>query len=232
VPTGGASRPSATVSAPRRRRRATRSPSEEASTGGARRPDEVGPDQLYARKLRSFDEPAFRWLTARCAVADHGATGVKGMRGMATRMRREQAKLYDTDFVRWTEEQAATLRARRFDGLDLENLAEEIESLGKRDRRRLKSRLTVLLMHLLKWGFQPEQRSGSWDSTIRTQRADIRQLLDDSPTLRREIPAVIAERYDMARRNAAAETGLPMATFPTDCPFAVDEILAEEWLPG
>jgi Domain of unknown function DUF29 len=150
---------------------------------------------------------------------------------MATKIGREQAKLYDTDFVRWTEEQAATLRARRFDGLDLENLAEEIESLGKRDRRRLKSRLTILLMHLLKWGFQPEQRSGTWDSTIRTQRADIRQLLDDSPSLRRETPGIITERYETARRNAAAETGLPLTAFPTECPFGVDEILAEEWLP-
>jgi hypothetical protein len=151
---------------------------------------------------------------------------------MATRIKRAQAKLYDADFVRWTEEQAATLRARRFAGLDLENLAEEIESLGKRDRRRLRSRLTVLLMHLLKWAYQPEQRSGSGDSTIRTQRSEVRQLLEDSPTLRREIPAIIAERYELARRNAAAETDLPSAQFPTGCPFAVAEILAEEWLPG
>jgi Domain of unknown function DUF29 len=150
---------------------------------------------------------------------------------MATRIRREHAKLYDTDFIRWTEEQAATLRAGRLDALDLENLAEEIESLGKRDRRRLKSRLTVLLMHLLKWVYQPEQRSGGWDSTIRTQRTDVRQLLEDSPSLRGEVPLIIAERYEIARRNAAAETGLPLARFPADCPFAVDDILAEEWLP-
>jgi Domain of unknown function DUF29 len=150
---------------------------------------------------------------------------------MATRIKREPAKLYDVDFVRWTEEQAATLRARRLDALDLTNLAEEIESLGKRDRRRLKSRLTVLLTDLLKWHRQPEQRSGSWDSTIRTRRTDVYQLLEDSPSLRREMPQMIAERYEIARRNAAAETGLPLATFPAVCPFAVDEILAEEWLP-
>ena len=150
---------------------------------------------------------------------------------MATKIRREQAKLYDTDFVRWTEEQAAALRGGRLDTLDFENLAEEIESSGKRDRRRLKFRLAVLAMHLLKWSHQPEGRSGSWESTIRTQRAEIRQLLDDSPNLRREIPAFIGERYETARRNAAADTDLPLATFPTECPFAVDEILAEEWLP-
>jgi hypothetical protein len=165
-------------------------------------------------------------------MADDPRTGTDGVRGVATKIKREQAELYDADFVRWTEEQAARLRDGRFDVLDLENLAEEIESLGKRDRRRLKSRLTVLLMHLLKWAYQPEQRSGSWDSTIRTQRADVRQLLEDSPTLRREVPAIIAERYEMARRNAAAETGLPLAKFPTDCPFAVAKVLAEEWLPA
>ena len=68
-------------------------------------------------------------------------------------------------------------------------------------------------------------------STIRTQRAEIRQLLDDSPNLRRELPDFLGERYEMARRNAAAETGLPLATFPTESPFALDQILAEEWLP-
>ncbi|MGH6898114.1 MAG: DUF29 domain-containing protein [Geminicoccaceae bacterium] len=151
---------------------------------------------------------------------------------MATRIRREQTELYDADFVRWTEQQAAASRAGRVEALDLENLAEEIESLGKRDRRRLKSRLTVLIMHLLKWSYQPGRRSGAWESTIRTQRAEVRQVLDDSPTLRREVPGVIDERYEMARRNAAAETGLPLTRFPTDCPFTVDEILAEEWLPS
>ncbi|MGH6944885.1 MAG: DUF29 domain-containing protein [Geminicoccaceae bacterium] len=150
---------------------------------------------------------------------------------MATKLRHEAAKLYESDFVRWTEEQAAALRAGRIDVLDLENLAEEIESLGKKDRRRLKSRLTVLVMHLLKWAHQPDQRSGSWESTIRTQRGELRQLLEDSPSLRRELGAAVKERYDMARRNAAAETGLPLGKFPVTCPFAVDEILAEEWLP-
>jgi hypothetical protein len=149
----------------------------------------------------------------------------------ASKVRRERTKLYDADFVRWTEEQAAALRAGRLDALDLENLAEEIESLGKRDRRKLKFRLTVLIMHLLKWAYQPDQRSGSWESTVRTQRAEIRQLLDDSPGLRRDVPDILAQKYDLARRNAAAETGLSLAIFPAACPFAVDEILAEEWLP-
>jgi Domain of unknown function DUF29 len=150
---------------------------------------------------------------------------------MATKVRREASELYDTDFVRWTEEQAMALRKGQFGALDLENLAEEIDSLGRMDHRRLKSHFTVLLRHLLKWRHQADQRSGSLDSTIRTQRAEILQLLVDSPSLRRDAPAYVRERYDMARRNAAAEKALPLATFPADCPFAVDEILTEEWLP-
>lgn len=86
-------------------------------------------------------------------------------------------------------------------------------------------------MHLLKWRYESDRRSGSWESTIRTQRAEILQLLDDSPSLSRDMPAYVQARYEMARRNAAAETDLPLATCPENCPFAVDEILAEEWLP-
>ena len=150
---------------------------------------------------------------------------------MATKIRQGAAQLYDRDFVRWTEEQASAMRDGRLEAMDLDNLAEEIESLGKRDRRRLKSRLTILIVHLLKWRWQPDHRSGSWESTIRTQRDDIQQLLDDSPSLRRDVAAFTRERYVMARRNAAAETGLPLDMFPENCPFAVDEILSEEWLP-
>jgi hypothetical protein len=86
-------------------------------------------------------------------------------------------------------------------------------------------------MHLLKWGCQPRRRRGGWESTIRSQRAEIQELLDDSPSLRQEVPGIVAGRYDLARRNAAAETGLPLATFPEECRFSVDQVLAEEWLP-
>src|SRR5690242_15979423 len=109
--------------------------------------------------------------------------------------------LYDEDFVIWTERQATLLR-RRAAGelvndveLDWGNLAAEIEALGGNTRRELRSRLTRLLHHLLKWHFQPELRCRSWRSTIRTQRQEIEDLLADNPSLRPKLPEVLAVAY-------------------------------------
>jgi hypothetical protein len=101
--------------------------------------------------------------------------------------------------------------------------------LGRKDRRELESRLTVLVMHLLKWRYQPDQRGGSWDSTIRTQRREIQKLLHDSPSLRSAVAEAIEGSYDTARRNASAEAGLD--ALPATCPFELEQILADEWLP-
>ena len=150
---------------------------------------------------------------------------------MATRIKARTGKLYETDFFLWTKEQAAALRAGRLDALDRDNLAEEVESLGRKDRRELESRLTVLVMHLLKWRYQPAERGGSWDSTIRTQRREIHKLLHDSPSLRPALTEALAEGYDTARRNASAETLLALDALPATCPFALEQVLADEWLP-
>jgi hypothetical protein len=131
----------------------------------------------------------------------------------------------------WTQEQAALLRAHALDGLDWENLAEEIESMGGRDRRELESRLTVVLLHLLEWQAQPALRSKSWRSTLRTQRREIRRLLKESPSLRREVPDLMAEAYDDAVEDAVEETELPAKTFPKTCPYETDEVLGEDYLP-
>jgi hypothetical protein len=139
--------------------------------------------------------------------------------------------LYDADFFRWTETMAAALRSGELSRLDLENLAEEIESLGRSDRRRIESRLTVLLMHLLKWQVQPEMRSGSWRGTIVAQRTRIRKLLQESPSLRSFFESVVDECYGDAVVQAVAETGLPIAMFPIDCPYAIEAILNVEFLP-
>jgi hypothetical protein len=150
---------------------------------------------------------------------------------MATRIKARTGKRYETDFFLWTKEQAAALRAGRLDALDRDNLAEEVESLGRKDRRELESRLTVLVMHLLKWRYQPAERGGSWDSTIRTQRREIQKLLHDSPSLRPAVAEALDNAYDTARRNASAETRLALDSLPARCPFKLDRILADEWLP-
>jgi hypothetical protein len=138
---------------------------------------------------------------------------------------------YDDDFFAWTEEQARLLRAGELAEIDALNLAEEIESVGRRDRREIRSRLMVLLTHLLKWRFQPDARSASWLSTVREQRDQIEAILEDSPSLRPVIAEALSRAYKKARTVAADETGLSETTFPDTCPFTPDQILAEGFLP-
>ena len=128
------------------------------------------------------------------------------------------AELYAQDFFEWTQTTAALIRAGKWQAIDPESVAEEIESLGKRDRRELGGRLQVLVMHLLKWRYQPSERSGSWRGTVEDQRMEIVDLLDDSPSLRRQVPAILAQRYPRARAKAGGETGLPVETFPPRAP--------------
>jgi Domain of unknown function DUF29 len=139
--------------------------------------------------------------------------------------------LYEADFFRWTEAMAAALRSGDLSQLDLENLAEEIESLGRSDRRELKSRLVVLLHHLLKWQFQSELRSRSWRGTINEQRRQILDVLEDSPSLRSVLALSLDKCYADARREAADETGLSIAVFPNSCSYGIEDILNHEFLP-
>jgi hypothetical protein len=138
---------------------------------------------------------------------------------------------YDSDFYAWALDQAARVRASDVPGLDAENVAEEIESLGRSQKHELLSRCTVLLMHLLKWRFQPERRGASWQSTIAEQRMRVAVILRDSPSLRRTVPDVVLEAFGDARELAAIETGLGIAIFPPACPWLPAEILQKAWLP-
>ncbi|HVH77120.1 MAG TPA: DUF29 domain-containing protein [Stellaceae bacterium] len=138
---------------------------------------------------------------------------------------------YDDDFYAWTIEQARHLRAGELTALDIENIAEEIESMGRRDKREIDSRLVVLLVHLLKWQIQVGFRSRSWSATVREQRRQIAKLLRESPSLRNATDRLLPEIYAEAREKAANETGLSEATFPVDCPFSFDQVLAEDFLP-
>jgi hypothetical protein len=134
--------------------------------------------------------------------------------------------LYDQDFYQWTHEQAELMKAGAMSQLDIPNLIEEIESMGRSEKRELRSRLTVLLMHLLKWDYQPDRRSGSWKSTINTQRMDIEFVLKDNPSLKHNLEIVIDETYRVARQRVADETGLPESVFPLSCSYTVEQIMA------
>ena len=134
--------------------------------------------------------------------------------------------LYEQDFYQWTQEQTELMKAGALSQLDIPNLIEEIEAMGRSEKRELRSRLTVLLMHLLKWDYQPDRRSGSWKSTINTQRMDIDFVLKDNPSLKHNLEIVIGETYRVARQRAADETGLPESVFPLSCPYTVEHIMA------
>jgi Domain of unknown function DUF29 len=136
---------------------------------------------------------------------------------------------YDQDFNLWIEQTIEALREGRFEELDLDNLIDELESMSRRDRREILSRLKVLLMHLLRWKYQPNQRSGSWESSIRNNRDEIAQILMDSPSLKSYSQTVLEQAYAIARKNAAGETGLSRTVFPETCPFSIDQTLDEEF---
>lgn len=138
---------------------------------------------------------------------------------------------YELDLVLWCEKQAGLLRARQFDQLDLDNLIEELEAMANRDRRELRSRLRVLIMHLLKHQFQPEANSRSWASTIRTQRHEIEELLEQSPSLERLVPQYAEAAFNKAVALASDETGLPRSAFPDANPYSRQELLDEHFLP-
>ena len=140
-------------------------------------------------------------------------------------------KLYDEDFVVWASETARLLREGRFEEIDVENLVEEVEAMAGRDQREVSNRLRVILQHLLKWQFQARKRSGSWHATIITQRAELEGLLEQSPSLRRSVPAAIAQVYAGAVKAAGAESGLAPGVFPRKCPYSPEQILDEEFLP-
>jgi Domain of unknown function DUF29 len=139
---------------------------------------------------------------------------------------------YETDFYAWTKEQVTLLREQKWEQIDRENLIEEIAALGKQQRQELRNRLSILVAHLLKWFYQPQRRSRSWLATIRVQRRDLWRLLKDNLSLQSYLEEALLEAYANARDLAMAETDLPSATFPLNCPYQLTEILSESFYPG
>lgn len=140
--------------------------------------------------------------------------------------------LYEIDFYAWTQEQARLLNHRQWHQLDLPHLIEEVEALGKQQRQELRHRLSVLLGHLLKWQYQPRQRSRSWLATLRIQRLDIAELLKDNPSLQPYLEEAIDIAYLRAVELAVQETDLPRRTFPAICPYSLTETLDNRFYPG
>jgi hypothetical protein len=134
------------------------------------------------------------------------------------------AELYSEDETAWLDRMSVLVRERRLTELDLDNLTEYLSDMARRDRREVKSRLVVLMAHLLKWEFQPDRRSRSWRATIITQRQELAELAGTG-VLRDHAEAVLAEAYVNAVELASAETGLTGETFPAACPHTVEQLL-------
>ncbi|MDJ0598445.1 MAG: DUF29 domain-containing protein [Crocosphaera sp.] len=139
--------------------------------------------------------------------------------------------LYDKDYYLWLEETVQFLKEGKLTELDVNNLIEEIEDMGRSEKKALKSNSRILLMHLLKWKYQPSKRSNSWKSSIIEHRKRIRDSFADSPSLK----VYFADNFDLcyedAKELAAAETGLPIETFPGQCPFSQQDTLNPNYLP-
>jgi hypothetical protein len=140
--------------------------------------------------------------------------------------------LYELDFYAWTQEQAQLLKLQKWSQLDLPNLIEEIESLGKRERAELRNRLSILIGHLLKWQYQTLKRSRSWLNTIRIQRIDILELLKENPSLKSYLEEALQIAYTKGVALASGETNLPRKTFSENCSYTLEEVLDDRFYPG
>lgn len=138
---------------------------------------------------------------------------------------------YETDFYLWTQQQADLLRQGQFNRVDLDlvNIAEELESMGRSGQRAVESYLRNILLHLLKWQYQPERRGNSWRLSIRDGRHQVAKRLRESPSLKPQVSTMIADEYPLVREYAANETGLPLATFPDQCPFTAEQVTGDYW---
>jgi hypothetical protein len=143
----------------------------------------------------------------------------------------DRQTLYEADYLRWIETTVEKLRSQDYADVDWENLIEEIEDMGRSERRSLESNMIVVLLHLLKWQYQPERRSGSWEGSIIEHRRRIKKALKESPSLKPYLEGIFAECYTEAVKQAKAETGLPLETFPIHCPYELAEVIDDEFLP-
>ena len=140
--------------------------------------------------------------------------------------------LYETDFNLWLEETVRLLKENKLDQLDIENLIEEIEAIARSEKREFRGNFEKLLLHLLKWKYQPNKRSGSWKSSIIEHRNRMLDDLEDSPSYKPYYEQIFDKCYQNARKYAEAETGLSLKTFPEVCPFNKIDVLTLDYLPN
>jgi hypothetical protein len=138
---------------------------------------------------------------------------------------------YLADFNLWIDQTAQLLRERRWHEIDVLHLIEEVEDLGRSERRGIASQLTRVLLHLLKWQYQPQRRSDSWLDSITDARTQIELAIEDSPSLRSYPAEQLEECYQRARRQASKQTRMEISMFPEVCPYSLELVLAEDWLP-
>ncbi len=141
------------------------------------------------------------------------------------------ATKYETDFYGWTQDQAELLKRGQLDALDLANLIEELKSMGKSETRQLHNRLEVLHLHLLKWRYQPNLQSTSWQQTISEQRRRLAKHLRQNPSLKNKLDEIYLDAYDDARHSAMLETGLLLETFPGTCPWTTGQTMDPHFFP-
>jgi hypothetical protein len=143
----------------------------------------------------------------------------------------DRPSLYERDFHLWLEQQAELLREGRLSELDVANLLEEIESMGRKDKKAIQSNLVIVMAHLLKYQFQADQRSSGWRGSIVEHRRRLRYDLAESPSLRGHAVAAFEEAYADAREQASAEAGLPVETFPERSPYTLEQALDPRFWP-
>ena len=140
--------------------------------------------------------------------------------------------LYETDYLQWIEATVQRIKSQDYGAINWENLVEEIEDMGRHERHSLESNFIVIMIHLLKWQFQPQQRSGSWEGSIVEHRRRVNKALKDSPSLDPYLVSCEAECYKEAVEQVKAETGLPLEAFPLDCPYELADMLKVGFLPS
>ncbi|ELS30816.1 MULTISPECIES: DUF29 domain-containing protein [Pseudanabaena] len=141
------------------------------------------------------------------------------------------ASLYEQDFNLWVEATAQLLREGRLSELDVVNLLEEVESMGNSDKHALSSNLVVILLHLLKWRYQPHKRTRSWEKSIAEHRRRVIEIFEASPSLKRYYAEIFDKCYKNARKQARIETRLSLEAFPVVSPFTIEQAIDEDFLP-